>query len=116
MKTTTIVLLLLVVISTLFIAGCTQQQSVQPTPQPTTVKPSDTVSTGSSSLGTILTDAKGMTLYYFITDVPASGASTCYAAANCSLFWPIFSVDRIVVSPPLDPADFSSFTRTDGTK
>jgi predicted lipoprotein with Yx(FWY)xxD motif len=105
-----------VVISTLLIAGCTQQQSVQPTPQPTTAKPADTIATGSSSLGTVLTDAKGMTLYYFITDVPASGTSTCYAAANCSTFWPVFSVDSIVVSPPLTAADFSSFTRTDGKK
>ncbi|MGB9177438.1 MAG: hypothetical protein WCB46_12005 [Methanoregula sp.] len=116
MKPTTIFLLLLVVISTLFIAGCTQQQSAQPTPQPTAVKSADTIATGTSSLGTVLTDAKGMTLYYFTTDVPASGTSTCYAAANCSIFWPIFSVDSIAVSPPLNAADFSSFTRTDGTK
>jgi predicted lipoprotein with Yx(FWY)xxD motif len=72
--------------------------------------------TASSSLGTILTDAKGMTLYYFITDIPASGASTCYAAANCSKFWPIFSVENVVVSPPLNAAAFASITRTDGTK
>lgn len=57
-----------------------------------------------------------MTLYYFITDVPASGTSTCYTAANCTTFWPIFSVDSIVVSPPLKPADFSSISRTDGKK
>ncbi len=120
MKNKTLFLLLLVVISTLLIAGCTQQQQVQPTTPPTTppttLKPADTVMTASSSLGTILTDAKGMTLYYFITDIPASGASTCYAAANCSKFWPIFSVENVVVSPPLNAAAFASITRTDGTK
>ena len=120
MKTKTLFILMLVVISALLIAGCTQQQPVQTTTPPTTLpatqKPADTVMTASSSLGTILTDAKGMTLYYFITDIPASGASTCYAAANCSKFWPIFSVDNVVVSPPLNAAAFASITRTDGTK
>jgi predicted lipoprotein with Yx(FWY)xxD motif len=120
MKTKTLFILMLGVISALLIAGCTQQQPVQTTTPPTTLpatqKPADTVMTASSSLGTILTDAKGMTLYYFITDIPASGASTCYAAANCSKFWPIFSVDNVVVSPPLNAAAFASITRTDGTK
>ncbi len=69
-----------------------------------------------TTLGMVLTDTKGMTLYFFITDIPASGASTCYAAANCTHFWPIFNTDTIRVSPPLASADFSSITRTDGTK
>jgi predicted lipoprotein with Yx(FWY)xxD motif len=115
MKKATLVLLVLAIFATALIAGCTQQQA-QPTPKPTPVQPADTIRTASSSLGTILTDTKGMTLYYFITDIPASGTSTCYAAANCTTFWPIFSVDSIVVSPPLNAADFSSITRTDGTK
>jgi len=63
MKNSTLFLLLLVVISTLFIAGCTQQLPVQPTPQPTAVKPANTIGTARSSLGTILVDAQGKTLY-----------------------------------------------------
>jgi len=63
-ENTTLFLLLLVVISTLFIAGCAQQLPVQPTPQPTAVKPASTIGTASSPLGTIRVDAQGKTLYY----------------------------------------------------
>jgi predicted lipoprotein with Yx(FWY)xxD motif len=113
MKITTLLLLVLLVISTLFVAGCTQQQPAQPTPQPTAV-PVDTIMTTASSLGTILVDAQGKTLYYFANDIPASGTSSCYG--QCAVIWPIFSVDLITVSPPLVAADFSSITRTDGKK
>jgi predicted lipoprotein with Yx(FWY)xxD motif len=113
MKITTLLLLVLLVISTLFVAGCTQQQPAQPTPQPTAV-PVDTIMTTASSLGTILVDAQGKTLYYFANDIPASGTSSCYG--QCAVIWPIFSVDLITVSPPLIAADFSSITRTDGKK
>ena len=114
MRKTTLILLLLVVISTLFIAGCTQQLPVQQTPQPTAVKPVDTVKTASSPLGTILVDSQGKTLYYFANDVPASGASSCNG--QCAVVWPVFSSDTIKVSSPLDLADFGTITRTDGTK
>jgi predicted lipoprotein with Yx(FWY)xxD motif len=62
----------------------------------------------------VLTDAKGMTLYFFANDIPGSGKSTCYG--GCANFWPIFSTDSVVVSPPLAGSDFSSITRTDGKK
>jgi predicted lipoprotein with Yx(FWY)xxD motif len=114
MKNTTLFLLLLVVISTLFIAGCTQQLPVQPTPQPTAVKPANTIGTASSSLGTILVDAQGKTLYYFANDIPASGTSSCNG--QCAVVWPVFSVDTVTVSPPLSASDFSSITRADGKK
>jgi len=114
MKNTTLLLLLIVVVSTLLIAGCTQQPPVQPTPQPTTVKPADTIGTTSSTLGTILVDVQGKTLYYFANDIPASGTSSCNG--QCAVVWPIFSVDTITVSPPLVASEFSSITRTDGKK
>jgi len=114
MRKTTLFLLLLVVISTLFIAGCTQQLPVQQTPQPTAVKPVDTVKTASSPLGTILADSQGKTLYYFANDVPASGASSCNG--QCAVVWPVFSIDTVTVSPPLSASDFSSITRADGKK
>jgi predicted lipoprotein with Yx(FWY)xxD motif len=124
MKTTTAFVFLLILALTIFIAGCTQQQVTPPVSQPplqpaaaqTAAGAADTVKLMDSKLGKVLTDAKGMTLYYFITDIPASGTSTCYAASNCSKFWPVFYVDSILVSPPLVAADFSSMTRTDGTK
>ena len=101
----------------ILMAGCTQsQQAVQTTPQATTPAPADTVRLSDSSLGKILTDANGMTLYNFVNDVPGGGTSACTGAANCSTTWPAFSVDTVTVSSPLDAADFSSVTRFDGSK
>jgi predicted lipoprotein with Yx(FWY)xxD motif len=62
----------------------------------------------------VLTDAKGMTLYFFADDIPGNGISTCYG--TCVKFWPVFSTVSPVVSPPLATSDFSVITRTDGTK
>jgi len=121
MKNTTLFLFLLVVISTLFIAGCTQQAAqpaAQPTPQttamPTAAMSADTVKIADTSMGRILVDSQGKTLYYFASDMPASGASAC--TVKCATIWPAFSVDSVRVSSPLDPADFSSITRADGSR
>jgi predicted lipoprotein with Yx(FWY)xxD motif len=114
MKTSTLILL---VIGAVLIAGCTQQPvqpAPQPTPQATTTPSADTIGTTAGPLGTILVDARGMTLYYFANDIPASGASSC--SGQCAVIWPVFSVDSVKVSAPLDPADFGSITRADGTK
>jgi predicted lipoprotein with Yx(FWY)xxD motif len=113
MKKTALSFILVVLIAAVFIAGCTQQQPVQPTPQPTTVKPADTIKVSDSVLGKILVDAKGKTLYYFANDIPSRANSSCYG--QCAVIWPVFSSD-ITVSPPLVPSDFSSFTRADGLK
>ena len=124
MRITIGILLFCIAFAALAIAGCTQstqttpatmQQTAPATMPPATMPGTDTVKVSNTSLGQVLTDSKGLTLYYFITDVPKTGTSTCYAAANCSHFWPIFYTDNVVVSPPLDAGDFSSFTRTDGT-
>ena len=115
MRNTAIFILVSVALATVFLAGCTQsQQPAQPTPVVTSQTTADTIKVADSSLGRILTDTKGMTLYYFITDIPASGASTCYG--KCETAWPIFTVDSVVVSSPIHAADFSTITRTDGTK
>lgn len=96
------------------IAGCSEQTPVTQTTQPTAVPQTDTIKAASSSLGTILVDAQGRTLYYFTKDIPASNASSCNG--QCAVIWPIFSVDQITVSPPLVESDFTSITRADGTK
>ena len=59
-----------------------------------------------------LTDAKGMTLYYYTKDI--DGQSACYG--GCATAWPIFYAADISVSAPLQPSDFGTITRTDGTK
>jgi predicted lipoprotein with Yx(FWY)xxD motif len=121
----TILLVSIMVICMLAAAGCTQPQgppattqaTTVPTPaitQPTAVPHTDTVKLGDTTLGKVLTDANGMTLYFFVTDLAGQGVSTCYG--NCSRIWPIFSVNNTIVSFPLNASDFSSINRTDGTK
>jgi predicted lipoprotein with Yx(FWY)xxD motif len=63
------------------------------------------------SLGNILTDGQGNTLYYFSRD-----AGNDFSACNggCLNQWPVFYVDS-VVSSDLATAEFKSFTRSDGT-
>jgi predicted lipoprotein with Yx(FWY)xxD motif len=113
MKHTTLLVLCLVTVSVLLVAGCTQAP-VTPTPQPTaTAQPADTVKTADTTLGKIIVDAQGKTLYYFANDIAASGASTCNG--QCAALWPAFSASSIKVSAPLDPADFGSITRSNGT-
>ncbi len=119
MKNTLYLILCLAVLALVFTAGCTQNTPAPPSPAATTVPAappvsSDTVKTASTSLGTVLTDARGMTLYFFTPDIPGSGNSTCYG--QCEKFWPVFFTPSPVLSPPLAAADFSVITRTDGTK
>jgi predicted lipoprotein with Yx(FWY)xxD motif len=114
MKNATLLILCLAVIPVLFVAGCTQ--TVTPTPQPTAVpatQSADTVKTADTTLGKILVDSQGKTLYYFANDVAASGASNCNG--QCAALWPPFSARSIMVSSPLNPADFGSITRSDGS-
>jgi predicted lipoprotein with Yx(FWY)xxD motif len=59
-----------------------------------------------------LTDANGMTLYYYTKD--ARGESVCYG--NCEKAWPVFFAPTVSVSPPLRSSDFGTITRTDGSK
>ena len=121
MKKTTVFVLVLAAVVTLLIAGCTQPQAPLPTPEPTlqptpllTTPAPDTVRVVDTSLGKILADPQGKTLYYFANDVRASGASSCNG--QCAVVWPVFSPSAISVSSPLNPADFASITRADGTK
>jgi predicted lipoprotein with Yx(FWY)xxD motif len=110
----------LALIGILLFAGCAQQApQPQPTAPPTTlpqtpVPAADTVRLMDTSLGKVLTDAEGLTLYFFVTDLAGEGTSTCYG--RCAELWPIFSVENVLVSPPLRASDFSSITRTDGSK
>ncbi len=116
MKARFTLMVFLVLTGALLIAGCTQNTAPgQVTQQltPLTTQTPDTIRVASSSLGNILVDAQGKTLYYFALDVPASGASSC--TGSCAGIWPIFYSSAITVSPPLMASDFSSFVRADGT-
>lgn len=69
----------------------------------------------SSSLGTYLTDAKGMTLYTFANDTP--GVSNCYG--TCAEKWPAYGpgikADTGPVNLPMLPANVDTTKRSDGT-
>jgi predicted lipoprotein with Yx(FWY)xxD motif len=67
-----------------------------------------------ATLGTFLVNETGFSLYYFAKDAPGNGTSTCYD--KCAQIWPPFYVEHVTVSPDLNPADFTTIERTDGTK
>ncbi len=70
------------------------------------------VATSESSLGEILVDAEGMTLYLFTNDNP--GESTCYG--NCAATWPPLIADGdFMGSENVDPELLGTTSREDGT-
>jgi predicted lipoprotein with Yx(FWY)xxD motif len=65
-----------------------------------------------SSLGPIVVDADGRTLYSFEQD--SDGIPTCYDA--CATSWPPFlAAEDSVAGDGLDSAALTEFERTDGT-
>jgi len=67
------------------------------------------VKTGNVGGATVLTNAKGLTVYWFAADSP--GKSNCNG--DCAAYWP-----PVTGSPSTSgvPGTFSTTTRTDGTK
>jgi predicted lipoprotein with Yx(FWY)xxD motif len=81
-----------------------------PTPTPVT---NDVQLKDNATLGKILTDKDGKTLYFFSKD--ATGASAC--SGQCVTNWPIYAVADLAtmkVDAGLDKADFANITRADG--
>lgn len=71
--------------------------------------------TTSASLGSILTDKAGRTLYYFAND--AKGLNSCIG--GCEFMWPVFNVDdleRAKLGAGLEFTDFKSITTSTGRK
>src|SRR5687767_9001407 len=65
----------------------------------------------SNTLGDILVDGNGKTLYFFTKDV--SGESKCID--GCLSDWPVYYAPDLVPGAGIDAADFSTITRSDGT-
>ena len=81
----------------------------------TSKSPSYTVQVGSStSVGQYLENGTGFTLYMFCLDTPGNGTSTC--TGSCAATWPPFYASSTKVPSGLDPANFSTITRADGSK
>ncbi|WP_298485470.1 hypothetical protein [uncultured Maribacter sp.] len=68
--------------------------------------------TSNATFGNILTDANGISLYYFSKDV--KGDSEC--AGGCLAAWPLFYDENLIVDEGLEAADFGVITREDGAK
>jgi predicted lipoprotein with Yx(FWY)xxD motif len=70
------------------------------------------VATADTSIGRVLVDADGRTLYLFAND--SSGTSTCTGA--CAKLWPPATVvgAEVAAGEGLDAADFGTLTRDDG--
>lgn len=86
----------------LFIAfSCTKEESA----------PKFDLNLSDSSLGKILTDADGKTLYFFSNDI--AGGSQC--TGGCLANWPIYNKANATVSADLVASDFATITRTDGS-
>lgn len=65
-----------------------------------------------NTLGQILTDSKGMSLYFFAND--ADGNSSC--SGGCASTWQPFLLQDTELPNELLSADFGEITRADGTK
>lgn len=71
----------------------------------------ETVAVADSSLGKILVDGEGRTLYLFTPD--EAGTPTCYD--QCASNWPPLTAQgEVTVGAGLDDSDFSTVARTDG--
>ncbi len=69
-----------------------------------------TISTHSTSKGTVLTDAQGKTLYWFALDTPTSSKCT----GTCSTYWPpVIGTPSAAAGTSL-PHGFGTITRSNG--
>lgn len=62
-----------------------------------------------STLGDILVDGNGKTLYFFTKDV--NGQSAC--TGGCLTDWPVYYAPNLVPGTGIDAADFGTITRSD---
>lgn len=68
---------------------------------------------------TYLTDALGRALYVFSQDTVGTSTTAPISActtSECIASWPVFSTDTVTVPSALAEANFTLFTRTDGTR
>lgn len=95
------------------LTACGTQQSGAVTPSPAPAVASPGIKIGQSSLGPILTDQTGRTLYAFAAD--KEGKSSC--AADCLATWPALTSDKpFTATEGTDPKQLSAIKRTEGTE
>lgn len=102
-----------------YTSASTSSTSLQQTSISTsTVRPNPTaysvVVMSSASVGNYLANSTGFALYIYTKDSPGSGTSSCYS--TCAANWPAFYSANLLVQPGLNASQFSTITRTDGSK
>jgi predicted lipoprotein with Yx(FWY)xxD motif len=115
MKSKYLIFTLLVAL-TLIASACgaqaTPTQAPAPSDMPPTSAPAMVNAGTSATLGSILVDDKGMTLYLFTNDTP--NTSTCYD--KCATYWPpLLTNGNAVGGSGTDASKFGTTTRKDGT-
>jgi predicted lipoprotein with Yx(FWY)xxD motif len=93
----------------MIVASCSDNMP-EPEPDPS---PDPVIKlTTDATLGKILTDENGMTLYFFTRD--AGNNSVCQG--GCLDAWPVFYIENLKLEGELEVNDFSEITRSDGEK
>lgn len=93
--------LILLIIGTVWLSSCEKENPAKKT---------GVFLSKNSTLGNILVDQNGMTLYFFTKDV--SGSSLCEGA--CLDNWPVFFSENLEIDGNLDIDDFDAIARGDG--
>jgi predicted lipoprotein with Yx(FWY)xxD motif len=71
------------------------------------------LATGTSSLGTIVVDGHGMTVYFYLKDVKGSGTSNC--TGGCLALWPAVTASSSTPTVAGVTGTVGSIKRNDGT-
>lgn len=119
MKTRLPLIVTLAVLSIVTLAGCSGTSSTtggygapatSSAPAPAS---GNDLATGTSSLGTIVVDGHGMTVYFYTKDVKGSGSSNC--TGGCLALWP--AVKAASSTPKVDgvTGTVGTIKRDDGT-
>jgi predicted lipoprotein with Yx(FWY)xxD motif len=109
-----------VALAALVLTGCSAPAAETPEPEPTSASPEPTPTeeaapptllVGETSLGPIVVDAAGLTVYYYDADTAGSGVSTC--SGGCLEAWPPVHGTADVTVDGIT-AEVGSITGTDG--
>ena len=112
-------LILTVAVSTLALAafaGCSSPAATTAPPAessaPDTSSAASELAVGTTSLGDIVVDGKGLTAYFFDKDTAGSGTSAC--TGPCAELWP--AIESATTTPVVDgvTGEIGTITGTDG--
>lgn len=101
-------MIILLLWSLIFTVGCDDDEDGTPEPEPMNAIQLEDHAT----LGPMLTDEAGMTLYFFSRD----SRMTSRCEGGCLSNWPVFYADDLTLDEGLDEADFAVITRPDGAQ